>query len=206
MPPHAYPSLCTASTLAGRIEELGAHCIERAQLPQIIEVVLQACDAVAEGHARGVIHGALTASCVVLGPDGGVSVRERADAPETATVPYYSTEQAWGRHNDLDERTDVHAFGGMLFLLLTLRAPHANRGDVGLELAAARRGAVSAPQTLCPDRELPSVLCGIASRALAASPNDRYPSIALFKQAVERFTSACVADSPISRTSHECVI
>jgi hypothetical protein len=46
---------------------------------------------------------------------------------------------------------------------------------------------VKPPQELCPDRQLPAALCRIASRALSASPADRYPSIALLKQDLERF-------------------
>src|SRR5687767_811255 len=101
-------------------------------------------------HARGRIHGALTPSCVFLSRDDEVSVSQPGLAPALAQVAYSSPEQAWSRSHDLDARTDVHAFGGMLFLILTQRAPHTSSGDPSLELASARSGLVSSPQALCP--------------------------------------------------------
>lgn len=165
----------------------------------MIEIVLLACESVARAHRRGVIHGALTPGCVVLGRGDEVSVQQSTEPAELAGVAYYSTEQAWGRSKDVDERTDVYAFGGMLFLILTLRAPHDRCGDLGLELASARKGTVTTPQALCPDRALPRSLCRIATRALAASPSDRYPSIALFKQDLERFARGWATEHPIER-------
>lgn len=186
-------------TLAARIERLGARSVESAQLLPLIEIVVRACDAVTHMHARGRIHGALTPSCIVIGRDGQVSVSQPGLPPELASVAYHSPEQAWGRSGDLDARTDVHAFGGMLFLILTQRAPHGRDGDSSLELASARSGLVGNPQALCPDRAMPRKLCGIAMRALAANPSDRYPSLGLLKQDLARFVHGSVAESPIDR-------
>jgi serine/threonine-protein kinase len=186
-------------TLSARIERLGSRSVESAHLLQLIEIVLRACDAVTHMHARGRIHGALTASCVVLGRNGEVSVSQPGLPLELASAAYHSPEQAWGRSGDLDARTDVHNFGGMLFLILTQRAPHASYGDAGLELASARSGLVSSPQALCPDRALPSKLCGIAIRALAANPHDRYPTLGLFKQDLARFVQSWTTESPNDR-------
>jgi serine/threonine protein kinase len=186
-------------TLSARVERLGARSVEAAQLLPLIEIVLRACDAVMHMHARGRIHGALTPSCVVLSRDGEISVSQPGLPPEPALVAYSSPEQAWGRSRDLDARTDVHAFGGILFLILTQRAPHASYGDPSLELASARRGLVSNPQALCPHRALPRKLCDIAMRALAADPSERYPSLGLFQQDLARFVHGWIAASPFDR-------
>lgn len=174
-------------------QRLGARALEPVELSRLIAIVLKVCDAVGLAHARGVIHGTLDPSSVVIGGDGAVAVQSPGTQLRLVSAAYFSTEQAWGRRADIDARTDVQGIGGMLFTILTQRAPH-EQASFDLELASARCGVVKPPQELCPDRPLPAALRRIASRALSASPTDRYPSIALLKQDIER----CVASARYS--------
>lgn len=179
-------------TLAGAIERLGARTLEPAELSWLIEIVLLACDVVARSHARGVIHGALNPSRIEHDGEGGVSVSGGCGELQADSSAYFSTEQAWGRRADFDARTDVYAFGGMLYAILTLRAPH-DHASTELQLSSAQRGVVCAPQALCPERLLPPELCRIASRALATNACERYPSIAMLRQDLERLGFSTVS-------------
>ena len=183
---HPLPFL-ESETLASALERLGARAIEPSELSRLIETVLLACDAIAHAHARGVIHGALNPSNIAHDGSGMVSVRGGSGDLQHSSPAYFSTEQAWGRRADFDARTDVYAFGAILFAVLTGRAPH-DQATVELQLASARSGVQRAPQALCPERALPPELCRISSRALAASRSDRYPSIAMLKRDLELFT------------------
>jgi serine/threonine protein kinase len=186
-----------SETLASAIARLGARAIEPTELPQLIETVLLACDAIAHAHGRGVFHGALNPSSIAHDGSGVVSVRGGSQDLERSSPAYFSTEQAWGRRADFDARTDVYAFGAILFAILTGRAPH-EQPTVELQLASARSGVQRAPQALCPERALPPELCRISSRALSASRNDRYPSIAMLKRDLELFMRTLPALDPIA--------
>jgi serine/threonine-protein kinase len=102
------------------------------------------------------------------------------------TPAYMAPEQAWGRREDIDERTDVYGLGGLIYAMLTLRPPH-DGGDTDADLELAKRGIVRDPSQVVRGRELPPGLCRIAMRALAADPAHRYPSIGQMRSDLERF-------------------
>jgi len=76
--------------------------------------------------------------------------------------------------------------GGILYQLLTSRAPH-DAASVEESLRLAKRGSVPAPADLVPDAVLPPFLCRIAAKALAPAPQHRYASVAELKHDVEAF-------------------
>ena len=111
------------------------------------------------------------------------------DGPEgiVGTTAYMALEQAWGHDEDIDERTDVYGVGGLLYFILTGRAPHAAGGDLLAELELARVGYIRPPQEVVPQRALPRGLCNVAMRALAAQRDRRFPTIAALRDELERF-------------------
>jgi hypothetical protein len=131
-------AMADARSLAGRL----------AFVPDL----LTATQAVASAHHRKVIHRDLKPQNVMLGVHGETYVmywglarvigRSERDprpvelAPDltagrdmgpVGTPSYMSPEQAWGRHEEVDERSDVWGLGAMLFELLTGRAPFVGR-------------------------------------------------------------------------------
>ena len=185
------------------------------RLEELLQVFLRVCDAVAFAHSRGVIHRDLKPSNIMVGTHGQVyvmdwgvallqegprlgdstrvpHVRRAGDTlPEalgslTGTPSYMAPEQARGEVTCVDERTDVYGLGGILYFVLTGRAPHES-DSIEDSLSLARSGRVVPPERLSPETPLPPFLCRIARRALAAVPEDRYPSVAELKRDVETF-------------------
>lgn len=102
------------------------------------------------------------------------------------TFDYMAPEQAWGRTDQIDERTDVYGLGGILYHLLTGAGPHA--APTAFEaLQSAQRGRVEPPETRGAWPDLPPGLCDIAMKALAKEPTDRYQSVEALKADVQEF-------------------
>ncbi len=129
---------------------------------RLLRPFLQACEAMAYAHDRGVLHRDLKPSNIVLGEHGetqvvdwglAVPVDEVAPGSPVGTPAYMSPEQARGER--VDRRADVWGLGAVLCELLT-RAPPGERAGV----------------------ELPPELAAILERALAPVPADRYPDAA----------------------------
>jgi serine/threonine-protein kinase len=199
--------LIEGETLSAELERLGESALAGPELERLVGVVIKICDAVSFAHSRGVIHCDLKPSNVLIGSHGqvyltdwGVALRRdvtESDAGERATRPfvqaslvgtpaYMAPEQAWGRREDIDERTDVYGLGGMLYALMTLRPPH-DGGDSDRDLALAKLGKVPAPETVVPGRSLPPGLCAIAMRALSANPSQRQPSVEVLRGQLVEF-------------------
>ncbi|MCC6624404.1 MAG: serine/threonine protein kinase [Deltaproteobacteria bacterium] len=173
---------------------------------RLLETFLAVTRAVAFAHARGVIHRDLKPDNVLVGELGEVVVLDwglargratseepaapaprSAGAPEVAehltrdgtvlgTPAYMAPEQAEGRVDAHDARTDVFALGVVLHEILTGARPA--RADAGVTLAA---------------RGLPRPLVSIMRRALAIDPAARYPDADALAQDVERL----LADEPV---------
>jgi serine/threonine protein kinase/Tol biopolymer transport system component len=112
---------------------------------EAVAIAVQVAEGLAEAHGKGVIHRDLKPSNVMLTADGRVKLvdfglakrTERDDGdvdvvnPTTAagailgTAPYMSPEQIHGE--DVDTRTDVWAFGCLLYEMLVGRAPFQGR-------------------------------------------------------------------------------
>jgi hypothetical protein len=208
--------LVRGETLESALAACGQPPLPSEQLEELLQVFLRGCDAVAFAHSRGVIHRDLKPSNIMVGSHGQVYVmdwgvallREAPRANEgavkmprvqragdtmpeamgslTGTPLYMAPEQARGDIGEIDERTDVYGLGGILYQMLTGRAPHeAASFDESLRLA--KLGQIVPPAEVVNDAPLPPFLCRIATKALAASAADRYPSVAELKRDVEAF-------------------
>jgi eukaryotic-like serine/threonine-protein kinase len=102
------------------------------------------------------------------------------------TASYMAPEQAWGRVDEIDERTDVFGLGAILYKILTGHAPNRvpGRGDA---LEQARAAHIPAPEEVAPNETLPPGLCRIAMKALSPERQDRYPDVDALHGEVEEF-------------------
>jgi eukaryotic-like serine/threonine-protein kinase len=179
-------------------------------IARLLEIFLKICDAIAFAHSRHVIHRDLKPDNIMLGTFGQVYVMDwgcahvvdrtrdahREGAPRRSlcdirgtiigTPGYMAPEQAWGKTDEIDERTDVFGLGGILFHILTGTAPY--DGDTTSDtMLNTRSFEPRQPQTVVPDVRLPPALCRIAMRALAPNPRDRHASASDLRAEIEAF-------------------
>ena len=106
------------------------------------------------------------------------------------TLSYMAPEQARGQVDQIDERTDVFGVGGLLYRILTGRAPHVGRNPQE-SWHLAQRCEVVEPQAVVdqvdPGAHLPARLCKIAMKALKANRAERYPSLTELQTDLEEF-------------------
>lgn len=122
---------------------------------------------------------------VSLSDDLSLDFREE-NGSIVGTFEYMSPEQAWGRIEDIDERTDVFGLGALLYHLLTGQGPNAAPSAFEV-LQRAQRGRPDTPERRGIWRHLPPGLCEITMRALAKRREDRYQSALELKADVEDF-------------------
>ena len=100
------------------------------------------------------------------------------------TPAYMAPEQAEGRLNAIDQRTDVFGLGAICYEILTGRPPFVGR-DTFEVLQQAVRGEPALPRELWP--EVPTALEEICLKAMAKDPRQRYPSASDLAQEVQRW-------------------
>jgi len=160
--------------------------------------VLAVCEAVAYAHSRGIIHRDLKPSNVIVGEygetiviDWGLAKRigdvepsepriSATDSLDDLTVvgsvvgtpAFMAPEQARGA--PVDARADVYALGAMAYYVLTGKTPY--DGPSGADVIRQLAGD-AAPLTLrVREPRVPVDLAAIVEKAMARSPDDRYPS------------------------------
>jgi len=185
----------------------------------LLGAFLGVCNAVAYAHSRGVIHRDLKPLNVVLGDYGEVIVLDwglaklverpedtltpavalapAADRGETiegqalGTPAYMSPEQAEGRWESVDRRTDIYSLGAILYEILAGQPPF--DGD---ELADVLRKVSTErpapPRSLC--AATPPPLEAVCLKALAKRPGDRYASARDLADEVRHY----LADEPVT--------
>jgi tetratricopeptide (TPR) repeat protein len=170
-----------------------------------LRLFLDVCRAVRYAHRRGVIHRDLKPSNVLITSVGGQAVPKVIDfgiaktlgqppardfrtrtGQVVGTLESMSPEQAEGRVDAVDTRSDVYALGVLLYELIADRPPH---DLAGLPVHEAVRKIVhEPPRTLAAaeGRRVDPDLRTIVEHCLAKDPDRRYGSAADLAEDLER--------------------
>ena len=148
---------------------------------------IQAADALAYAHDRGVIHRDIKPSNLLLDKQGVLWItdfglaRRRQDVALThsgalvGTPRYMSPEQADASRCPIDHRTDVYSLGVTLYELATSRPPFSGKTPAEVVLQIIGREPIP-PRRL--DPAIPRDLETIILKAMAKQPGDRYQTAA----------------------------
>ncbi|MBX3158461.1 MAG: serine/threonine protein kinase [Deltaproteobacteria bacterium] len=205
-----------------------------------VEIVMGVLHAVQYAHARGIIHRDIKPANIMIGPygevmlmDWGIAKHAAAGAPElpdagaptdpklrtsgtragalVGTPLYMSPEQASGRNDAIDERSDIYALCAVCYELLALQhyLPHVTNLQ---ELLVA---IVEAPHTKAcyvhsaAQSNVPAELAWFIEKGLEKDPANRYQSVdemiaALQTAAAGRFPIQCPI-TLIKRTGNDAI-
>jgi serine/threonine protein kinase len=157
---------------------------------QILELMWIVCQAVHHAHKRGVIHRDLKPSNILVSQDGQPHVldfglakaflKESSDVTVSiegdvaGTPAYMSPEQAMGRKEQMDTRTDVYSLGIILYQFLTGKSPHELSGTRFEIIRKIVEEDVHSPREI--NRDIDFDLEALLLKALARDPDDRYLS------------------------------
>lgn len=182
-------------------------------LISLLSAFVTVCNTVAYAHSRGVIHRDLKGENVILGDFGEVfiidwgvakvlgapdevSSEDPAVAVETirtihgaivGTPAYMAPEQAEGRSDLIDHRTDIYGLGAVLYEILTGQPPFVGSNTTEV-IEKVTFGAPSPPSKLWPD--VPKTLEAACLRALSKNPADRYNSAAALGLEIQAWQEA----------------
>jgi serine/threonine protein kinase len=181
--------LLEGEALSTRIARLG-----KLPLPDAIRIARQIAGSLAAAHACNVVHRDLKPENIFLVRDSEAQGGERTKILDfgickvgpsdgdpavtqvgamVGTPVYMSPEQCRGT-SDVDHRSDIYAFGCLLFHMLTGRPPFI--GDSSGDLIVAHMQADPPSPGLYVDG-LPFEVDALVLRCLAKSPEDRFPSM-----------------------------
>ena len=177
---------------------------ERADLRKLLRVLQQVAEGLSKAHAAGIVHRDLKPDNVMITRDGfakildfglaklveqsgpGLDQSDGSNAPTNVmqqrsvagmvmgTVGYMSPEQAQGKTNETDQRSDVFSFGCILFEAITGRK--AFEGD---SVIKSLHSLIYEPAPLIKDLNpsAPADLQRIVGRCLEKDPEERYQTI-----------------------------
>jgi tetratricopeptide (TPR) repeat protein/tRNA A-37 threonylcarbamoyl transferase component Bud32 len=157
-------------------------------LPRVLALARQIASGLAAAHRAGIVHRDLKPANIMVDAQEHALLMDFGIARSTApvhgaslhtmpgsligTLDYMAPEQARGE--PADERTDVYAFGLILYELLAGGRPRsATEGGLSNLIARLEKGP-PALRTLLPD--VPPAIERIVNKCLAPSPQARYPS------------------------------
>jgi serine/threonine protein kinase/Tfp pilus assembly protein PilF len=175
---------------------------ERTELRKLLRYLQHVAEGLAKAHSASIVHRDLKPDNIMITRDGHAKILDfglaklieqppmlGADSSEVATavmpqhsipgaimgtVGYMSPEQAQGKTNEIDQRSDIFSFGCILFEAATGKKPFE-----GESIIKSLHMVIYEPAPQIPDLNpsAPPELQRIVRRCLAKDPDERYQSI-----------------------------
>ena len=200
--PYLCMELLVGETLAARLARDG-----RRSPAETIAICEALCSALAASHALGIVHRDLNAANVFMCSDGrvmlldfGIAKLSDALAPELTashqslgTPAWMAPEQIHG--HPVDARTDIYALGGLLFHILTGRAPFDDPSVAMTQYLHLHARRPRASQYVAVSTRVDDVLV----RAMAIEPGARFAEVRTLSSAFH----AALRDSAIHPAAEE---
>jgi hypothetical protein len=177
----------------------------------VVDLVLQACEALAEAHSLGIIHRDIKPAnfFITRGADGkpllkvldfGISKTPVTGTNLTATqsvmgTPAYMSPEQMRSSRDVDQRSDIWALGIVLYELLNGTPPFGGDtfSSMVIKVVTEALPAMTVP--------LPGELSGIVYRCLEKDPARRFQNVAELAQALAPYAqSETQASISVQRT------
>jgi serine/threonine-protein kinase len=177
---------------------------------RVVYLMRQACDALSEAHAVGLVHRDIKPGNIFAAQRGGFfdvvklldfglvkpimdeePIELTAEGSITGSPLYMSPEQATGETTP-DPRSDIYSLGAVGYFLLTGRPPFTSDKPLKVLLAHVNKE-ITPPSVYRPD--IPADLEQVLLRCLAKSPEARYPDAASLASALD----ACQCSTGWSR-------
>jgi serine/threonine-protein kinase len=167
----------------------------RITVPQVRRVLHDVADALAFAHAHGVIHRDIKPDNILLDresgrpmvTDFGIARAAEADGHLTVTgvavgtPAYMSPEQSLGER-ELDGRSDIYSLGVVGYQMLAGELPFKANSTPAMMM----KHVSTIPLPVRERRpDTPAALAAAVDRALAKRPEDRWPTAAAFRDAVD---------------------
>lgn len=182
--------------------------IDEQELLRVLDSVLDVLEA---AHAHGVVHRDLKPDNIFLARDpedgrlkvkvldfGLARLQEVASSTQfglaLGTPSYMSPEQAAGRADEIDGRTDIFAMGATGFRLLTSRRIHEEENIVML---VARMATEPAPPIRSVAPDVSPAIAAIIDKALAFERADRYQTASEMRADVQALRAASVGPQAV---------
>lgn len=174
--------LLRGETLGERVKRVG-----RLPVEELLGYLDQVLDVLAVAHGLGIVHRDLKPDNLFITVDGQLKVLDFGLARLIDRVPgefktrtgvalgtfaYMAPEQALGRHDQVDGRTDLFALGATSFRILSGRKVHESETQAHLLHAMASKPAPPL-SSIAPD--VPPAVCSVIDMALAFDKHARYP-------------------------------
>lgn len=178
-----------------------------------LEILLKAADAVGFAHTRHVVHRDIKPENIMLGSFGVVMVMDWGLALPIAdlgkpnsifktsglggTPAFMAPEMATGPIENIGTASDIYLLGATLFMIVAGYAPHQAK-NVTECLQAVRSNKIrDVPQ------EKHDELLDIALKAMASRPQDRYPNVESFQQAIRDYRAHSESISLAARATED---